>query len=109
MSVPNVNLFLNYVESLAGKDREYIKDNIEQRSFYSCNKNFDYVGYVNKGSKEQLDYISYSGNNEKSLGIFNENGLLNENEIKELRNKLRTTKSVIWHGVISFTEDFGNR
>ena len=109
MSIPNVNLFLNYVESLAGKDREYIKDNIEQRSFYSCNKNFDYVGYVNKGSKEQLDYISYSGNNEKSLGIFNENGLLNENDIKELRNKLRTTKSVIWHGVISFTEDFGNR
>ena len=28
MSVPNVNLFLNYVESLAGKDVEFIKNNI---------------------------------------------------------------------------------
>lgn len=109
MSVPNVNLFLNYVESLVGQDKEYIENNCEQRAFYSCKNDFDYVGYVNKGSKEQLDYISYSGDNEKSLGIFNQNGLLNEKDISELRNRLRTTRSVIWHGVISFTEEFGNK
>lgn len=109
MSVPNVNLFLNYVESLVGQDKEYIENNFEQRAFYSCKNDFDYVGYVNKGSKEQLDYISYSGDNEKSLGIFNQNGLLNEKDISELRNRLRTTRSVIWHGVISFTEEFGNK
>ena len=109
MSVPNVNLFLNYIESLVGQDKEYIENNCEQRAFYSCKNDFDYVGYVNKGSKEQLDYISYSGDNEKSLGIFNQNGLLNEKDISELRNRLRTTRSVIWHGVISFTEEFGNK
>lgn len=109
MSVPNVNLFLNYVESLVGQDKEYIENNCEQRAFYSCKNDFDYVGYVNKGSKEQLDYISYSGDNEKSLGIFNQDGLLNEKDISELRNRLRTTRSVIWHGVISFTEEFGNK
>lgn len=109
MSVPNVNLFLNYIESLVGQDKEYIENNCEQRAFYSCKNDFDYVGYVNKGSKEQLDYISYSGDNEKSLGIFNQDGLLNEKDISELRNRLRTTRSVIWHGVISFTEEFGNK
>ena len=109
MSVPNVNLFLNYVESLVGQDKEYIENNCEQRAFYSCKNDFDYVGYVNKGSKEQLDYISYSGDNEKSLGIFNQDGLLNEKDISELRNRLRTTRSVIWHGVISFTEEFGSK
>lgn len=109
MSVPNVNLFLNYIESLVGQDKEYIENNCEQRAFYSCKNDFDYVGYVNKGSKEQLDYISYSGDNEKSLGIFNQYGLLNEKDISELRNRLRTTRSVIWHGVISFTEEFGNK
>ena len=109
MSVPNVNLFLNYIESLVGQDKEYIENNCEQRAFYSCKNDFDYVGYVNKGSKEQLDYISYSGDNEKSLGIFNQNALLNEKDISELRNRLRTTRSVIWHGVISFTEEFGNK
>lgn len=104
MSVPNVNLFLGYVDNL---DKSVSKD-IEARRFYSSNKEYDYVKYVNTGSKEKLDYVAYSGNNEKSKGIFNENGLLNAEQIKELRTNLRTTKSTIWHGVISFTEYFGN-
>ncbi len=111
MSVPNVNLFIGYVNSLKGKNPadEYVKENIDARQFYSSGKDYDYVKYVQSGSKEKLDYVAYSGNNEKSKGIFNENGLMNEQEIKELRNKLRETKSPIWHGVISFTEDFGNK
>lgn len=104
MSVPNVNLFLGYVDNL---DKSVLKD-LEARRFYSSNKEYDYVKYVNTGSKEKLDYVAYSGNNEKSKGIFNENGLLNAEQIKELRTNLRTTKSTIWHGVISFTEYFGN-
>lgn len=104
MSVPNVNLFLGYVENL---DKSVSKD-LEARRFYSSNKEYDYVKYVNTGSKEKLDYVAYSGNNEKSKGIFNKNGLLNAEQIKELRTNLRTTKSTIWHGVISFTEYFGN-
>ena len=104
MSVPNVNLFLGYVDNL---DKSVSKD-LEARRFYSSNKEYDYVKYVNTGSKEKLDYVAYSGNNEKSKGIFNENGLLNAEQIKELRTNLRTTKSTIWHGVISFTEYFGN-
>ena len=104
MSVPNVNLFLGYVDNL---DKSVSKD-LEARRFYSSNKEYDYVKYVNTGSKEKLDYVAYSGNNEKSKGIFNENGLLNAEQIKELRTNIRTTKSTIWHGVISFTEYFGN-
>ena len=104
MSVPNVNLFLGYVDNL---DKSVSRD-LEARRFYSSNKEYDYVKYVNTGSKEKLDYVAYSGNNEKSKGIFNENGLLNAEQIKELRTNLRTTKSTIWHGVISFTEYFGN-
>ena len=104
MSVPNVNLFLGYVENL---DKSVSKD-LEARRFYSSNKEYDYVKYVNTGSKEKLDYVAYSGNNEKSKGSFNKNGLLNAEQIKELRTNLRTTKSTIWHGVISFTEYFGN-
>ena len=104
MSVPNVNLFLGYVDNL---DKSVSKD-LEARRFYSSNKEYDYVKYVNTGSKEKLDYVAYSWNNEKSKGIFNENGLLNAEQIKELRTNLRTTKSTIWHGVISFTEYFGN-
>ncbi len=111
MSVPNVNLFIGYVNCLKGKntENEYVQDKYDTRQFYSSGKDYDYVKYVQSGSKEKIDYVAYSGNNEKSKGIFNAHGLMNEEEIKELRNKLRNTKSTIWHGVISFTEEFGNK
>lgn len=110
-SVPNVNFLLNYVETMRGRsiDDEYVKAHREERRFYSSNKEDDYLKYVNKGSNEKLDYVEYSGNMEKSHGVFNENGLMKSETIKELRNKLRTTDSPIWHGVISFTEEFGDK
>lgn len=110
MNVPNVNFFINYVDCLSGKfeDKEFMELNKEARDFYGSKNTFDYVGYVNKGSKEKIDFVAYSGNNEKSHGVFNQNGLLNDEQIKELRTKLRQTKSVIWHGLVSFEESFGN-
>lgn len=109
-NVPNVNFFIGYAAPTTRKD---INDKNtakyrDERQFYSSSQNRDYIEYVNNGSKEKLDYIAYSGNNEKSHGIFNESGLMDRQQIKELRNKLKSTKSVIWHGVISFTEEFGN-
>ena len=111
MNSPNVNFFVSYVDCLSSKNKspDFIKENYEKRQFYSCNKDFDHVGYVLRKKKKKLNYVEYSGNNEKSHGIFNQNGLLNADEIKKLRNQLRQTRSVIWHGVISFTEEFGNK
>lgn len=110
MSVPNVNLFIGYVDSLKGKNSsdKYVKENFEARRFYSAGKDYDYVKYVQNGSKEKIDIVEYSGNKEKSRGIFDENGLMNDQQIKELRTKLRETSSPIWHGVLSFTEEFGD-
>jgi len=109
--VPNVNFFIGYVDCLKGKpsNDEYVKENFETRRFYASGKDYDYVKYVNTGSKEKLDFVAYSGNNEKSHGVFDKRGLLNEEQIKELRTNLRNSGSPIWHGVISFTEDFGNK
>lgn len=109
-SVPNVNFLLNYVETMRGRsiDDEYVKEHREERRFYSSNKDDDYLKYVNKGSNEKLDYVEYSGNKEKSHGVFNEKGLMTSEMIKEMRTMLRNTDSPIWHGVISFTEEFGD-
>lgn len=112
MSVPNVNLFLGYVNNTRGlpENDEYRQMFGEQRKFYSSSKDNDYVKYVQTGSKEsqETDYLEYSGNIEKSHGVFNQYGLLDEKQSKILRSQLRKTESVIWHGVISFTEEFGN-
>ena len=108
-SVPNVNFLLNYVETMRGRDSndKYLKEHLEERRFYSSNKDDDYLKYVNKGSNEKLDYVEYSGNKEKSHGVFNEKGLMTSEMIKEMRTMLRNTDSPIWHGVISFTQEFG--
>lgn len=111
MITPNVVLLINYsltrdnYNSQTKKNIKYIKE----RDFYSCNQEYSYVTYVNKGSKEKLDYVDYSGNKEKSSGVFNEQGLLCKGDIHKLKERMANTKSVIWHGVISFEEAFGNK
>lgn len=109
-NVPNVNFFINYVLSMKGRNSsdEYLKEHLAERRFYSGNQDDDYVKYIIKGSNEKLDYVEYSGNHEKSHGVFNENGMMKSDDIKELRQQLRTTESPIWHGVISFEEEFGH-
>ena len=87
-------------------NEEYAK----HRDFVSCNGSYNYLNYIHTGSTEQApkDYEEYVGNKEKSCGIFNQNGLLDDEQIKELKQNLQTTQSVIWDMVISFREEFGN-
>ena len=96
------------------KPREQYKDgdeNIRKRDFVSCNGSYNYVSYVHSGASEQLpnDYEQYIGSKEKSCGAFNQKGLFNDEELKELRKQLQTTQSCIWDMVISFKAGFGEK
>lgn len=82
------------------------------RDFLSSSSKDDYLGYIDKGIKstdEFRDYVDYAGNPEKSSGVFNQDGLMNQTSKKELRKLLRETKSVIWDMVISTEEKYGKR
>ncbi|MCI8555846.1 MAG: hypothetical protein HFI85_04700 [Clostridia bacterium] len=83
---------------------------IRKRIFVSCNGGYNYVSYVDTGAANKLpkDYAEYVGNTEKSCGVFNKEGLLDNKQKRDLRNQLRETQSCIWDMVISFREDFGN-
>ncbi len=82
----------------------YRKTEISRRAqIYSCRQNNDYLKYVNYGIAEG-DFIGYADNPEKSSGLFDVHGLLNKEQLKNLRAMLRATDSNIWHAVISFTE-----
>lgn len=85
-------------------------ENIAHREFVSCKDSYSYLNYVDTGATEKTpkDYEEYIGNKEKSCGVFNQDGLLNDDKKKELRHQLQTTQSCIWDMVISFREDFGN-
>ena len=97
MPTPNVLARIHYYE--VGS---------QGRDFYSSSKKDDYLNYIDKGIKSDKavrDYIDYAGNEEKSSGLFWQNGMLSDADKKELRKKLRSTKSCIWDLVVSFEED----
>ena len=109
MSTPNVNFFIHYVPYHLGKSLKDVSVSKyeRERGFYGCRGSYNQVEYVHKGSKEKLDYVEYSGNNEKSSGVFTEKGLLSDSEKLELKHRLAKTQSPIWHGLVSFEEIFG--
>lgn len=110
MSVPYVNCRIRYAEYDYSDKPPALKEKYEgKRKFYSCNQTQDYITYMNTGSKEKIDYIAYSGDNEKSTGVFGKNGLLTVKEKKSIRQKLRKTKSVIWDCLLTFQPEFGQR
>ncbi|MDD6846884.1 MAG: relaxase MobL [bacterium] len=96
---PNVVAMVHYYEKSSPK-----------RGFYSSQETRgDYLGYVDSGHRagEYEDYMDYSGNREKSSGVFSSNGLLTEKEKKEVRQMLQHTDSIIWDVVISTEENYG--
>ncbi len=106
----NVNFMIGYVPCLdgLGLNHPLVKRYYSERQFYSCqDPSYNYVGYVNNGSEKKLDFVEYSGNKEKSTGVFDSNGICSKERIKELKNGLKNTKSVVWHGLITFEEMFG--
>ena len=111
MVTPKVNFFIHSVPCLDGLSlsNKLVKKYRKEREFYSCNNNYNFVSYVNDGSKKKLDFIEYSGNNEKSTGIFDINGICSPARINEIRAGFKATKSPIWHGLISFEEMFGKQ
>lgn len=110
MSVPNVLVSIGYAPNDETLNRLHtVKPKyLAERKFYSCRQNNDYLKYVNYGIAEG-DFIGYAGNPEKSSGLFDAHGLLNKEQLKNLRAMLRATDSNIWHAVISFTEQFGSK
>ena len=98
MSVPNVIAKIQYIEC----------DN-SRRVFYSSGSKDDYLGYIDKGVKlnKDIDYLDYTGNLEKSSGVFNQIGLLNYDSKRLIREALRNTNSCIWDLVISFETEYG--
>jgi len=110
MSKPVLVLRLGYVSTEDKLNNAFLKNKYgDKRKFYSSQQDYDFVKYASDGSKEKIDYLAYSGNKEKSDGIFGINGLLSKEEKAELRRHLRKTQSVIWHGVIAFESEFGKR
>ena len=110
-------------------DYEIKMGRYKKSKFYRCSQDFDVIKYLErpeaieksdqtqlenileieemKSSKNTSDIFSYTKDRPGSTGVFNKDGDISSN--KEIREKLRTTKSTIWSGVVSFTESYAKQ
>lgn len=78
-----------------------------ERAFYNGTAQYSYFDYTENDKKVVIDEKEQKINKnymEKTSGVFNKNGVLTAQEKAELAKKLRETKSIIWHGFISFDD-----
>jgi hypothetical protein len=74
-----------------------------ERAFYSMTgeKNiYDYITTEGKrtGNFTILEYL------EKNTGVFNQKGMIPEDEVKKMKERANENKGIIWHGFISFNQ-----
>lgn len=99
------------------------KDSSEKNAFFRCHGSRTVIDYLSRKSacdKNDIqaqhmlesasdtsykDIISYAKDRPGSTGFFGQNGDFSQEEIKEIRENLRKTKSIIWSSVISFTPE----
>jgi len=89
----------------------YLKGNrraeyIARRKFYNLTSNYNFFTYALNGKKiiknaNAEHYFTREGNN---TGLFNFDGALDESQTKLIKDKLKNSKSIIWHGFVSFEE-----
>ena len=74
-----------------------------ERAFYdmSGGKNiYDYITTEGKraGNFTVLEYL------QKNTGVFNQNGMITEEEVNRMKERARENKGMIWHGFVSFNQ-----
>lgn len=80
------------------------KAHAEKRAFYDMTgeKNiYDYITTEGKrtGKRTALEYL------QKNTGVFNDNGMISEEQVKEMKARLKENKGHIFHGFISLNEE----
>lgn len=74
-----------------------------ERAFYDMTggKNiYDYMTTEGKraGNFTMLEYL------QKNTGVFNQNGMIPEDTVKEMKERVRQNRGHIWHGFVSFNQ-----
>lgn len=80
------------------------KKNATERAFYdmSGEKNvYDYITTEGKRVGNKFTALEYL---QKSTGVFNQNGMIPQDEVDEMKARAKANKGNIWHGFISFNE-----
>ena len=91
--------------SLSKKASDYERNkNATERAFYdmSGDKNvYDYITTEGKRVGNKFTALEYL---QKSTGVFNQSGMIPQEEVDAMKARAQANKGNIWHGFISFNE-----
>ena len=91
--------------SLSKKASDYERNkNATERAFYgmSGEKNvYDYITTEGKRVGNKFTALEYL---QKSTGVFNQSGMIPQEEVDAMKQRAKANKGNIWHGFISFNE-----
>lgn len=91
--------------SLSKKASDYERNkNATERAFYdmSGEKNvYDYITTEGKRVGNKFTALEYL---QKPTGVFNQNGMIPQEEVDAMKARAKANKGNIWHGFISFNE-----
>ena len=75
----------------------------QERAYYNWSAPFNYRAYMEDKKKTQVhkNYADYMSNGDV---LFNQYGELGKEKLDKIAENLSKTKSIIWHGYISFDE-----
>lgn len=91
--------------SLSKKASDYDRNkNATERAFFdmSGDKNvYDYITTEGKRVGNKFTALEYL---QKSTGVFNQSGMIPQEEVDAMKQRAKANKGNIWHGFISFNE-----
>lgn len=75
-----------------------------ERAFYNLTADKNIFSYLTAKSKtaEKTNALKYL---QKSMGVFNKNGSISKDELKDIKLRLRANTGNIWHGFISVNQE----
>lgn len=80
---------------------------LARRKFYNLTSDYNYFSYALNNQKvvKNANAEHYFTRENTNSGLFNFDGAMDEEQKSQLKAKLQDSKSIIWHGFISFDED----
>lgn len=80
----------------------------KQRAFYDMSGADNIYKYITTEGKiygEEAKKFTMLEYLQKSTGVFNQDGMLTKEQVKEMRNRAQTGEKNLWHGFISFNKE----
>ncbi|MCM1360132.1 MAG: hypothetical protein NC132_06455 [Corallococcus sp.] len=79
-------------------------DYLAERNFYNLSADYNYFTYILNGQKVEKNKNAESYFTRTGSGLFGFDGEFSEQQIAALKERLKNTQSIIWHGFISFDQ-----